>query len=222
MQASGNLGEPQITNPKPSGTIAAKSTVVSVNTALAAAAQCKFDTNDVSYNSMANAMAAAADPANSGLILNSASIGNLNDGDYKYFVRCRDYLGATNTTSTVISFKVSGSGAGDAIAPQISNYYVSSSSASIGAAIKVTAKATDNQGVARVTAGIRNEAGQSYGMLTLLDNGVNGGNVAGNGIYGNIWNTTGMAAGTYFLDITAVDNFGNSVNQTNAATVTLR
>jgi hypothetical protein len=155
------------------------------------------------------------------LILNSASSGNLNDGNYKYYVRCRDYQGNTNTASTVISFKVSGSSVSDTLPPQIANVHASNSSASVGSVIKITANVTDNQGVATVSARARNAAGQTVGTLTLLDDGANDDNVSGNGVYGNSWNTAGLSSGTYYIDITAIDNFGNSTNQSNLATIVL-
>ena len=221
QSSGGNTGEPQISNAKPSGTVNSNSVVISVNTATSASAQCKFDTTDISYNSMANSMSAATDPTNSGYNLNSASIGNLNNGNYTYYVRCRDYSGNTNTTSTVISFVVSGSGTNDATPPQIANANVSASTASIGSSIKIAAKVTDNQGVGSVTARVRNASGQTVASLALLDNGVNDDNVAGNGVYGNAWNTSGLASGTYYIDISAVDNFGNTSSQTNVGTVAL-
>jgi|GEM_PF-3824190 len=221
QSTTGNGGEPSITNAKPSGTINTNSTVVSVNTPAGINAQCKFDTNDVSYNSMANGMNAQTDPASSSLIQNFANIGNLNDGNYTYYVRCRDANGNTNTTSTVISFRVQNSGTSDATPPQISNASVSSTSVSSGSLVKITASVTDNQAVSSVTAKIRNAAGQVVASLALLDDGVNDDGVAANHIYGNSWNTSGIGSGTYNIDLSATDTFGNASSQTNVKTVTV-
>jgi len=222
VQSSGQGGvEPQIFNPHPSGTISTNSVTLSVNTLAAVSAQCKFDTNDVSYNSMANAMTATVDPANSSNILNSAVVGNLNDGHYTYYVRCRDINGNTNTSSTAISFTISRSAANDANPPQISNVLASSTNVNIGSSVKITARVTDNQGVGGVTIYARNSAGQTVASLNFKDDGVNDDGIAGNGIFGNSWNTSGLNSGIYHIDITAVDTYGNAITQNNVLNITL-
>ena len=91
-------GGPVVHNANPQGTVTAATVKLSLDTE--DLAQCKYSTSDTSYDDMGDTF-----DLNDGLY-HTASLGSLNKGSYTYYVRCKDFEGNTNSSSTKITFKV--------------------------------------------------------------------------------------------------------------------
>jgi len=103
-----DITAPSITATSPSGYINSGSTTLSVTTN--EGASCKYDTNDVSYASMANSFNGAG-------TTHAANLAGLSDGIYTYYARCNDSSGNIMVTSSIINFTV------DATKPKISDVF---------------------------------------------------------------------------------------------------
>ncbi len=89
----------EISDLKPSGTLTNRDVTLSLKTSKSAT--CKYDTTDKAYESMQYSFTGA------GTTSHTKALGQISDGDYKYFVRCKDGSGQTNNISSIIQFKVS-------------------------------------------------------------------------------------------------------------------
>jgi hypothetical protein len=150
----------------------------------------------------------------------TAKVGPLNSGDYVYYVRCKDEVGNKNTASAKIEFTVN-AGTGDTTPPTISNVKVNPTSGKVGDSFTITAKVTDNSGITGVMALIEHPSGTKLATIALKDDGNSSDGAANDGTYGAKWSSTGRDVGSYYIDITAVDEYSNSSKKDNAATFTL-
>jgi len=89
---------PVISNANPQGTVTASSVKITLDTE--DLARCKYSTSDSSYGSMSNKL-----DTPDGLS-HTAAIGSLSKGSYTYYVRCQDFEGNANNSSTEIKFTV--------------------------------------------------------------------------------------------------------------------
>ena len=89
---------PSIKNVNPQGTVTNGSPKITLDTE--DLARCKYDTKDVSYDSMGETLTTPDG------LYHSASLGNLSKGSYTYYVRCRDFEGNSNSSSVKLEFKV--------------------------------------------------------------------------------------------------------------------
>ena len=93
-------GEPQISNQSPTGSVNSGSITISVDTA--DLARCRYNSTDVSFDSMEGVMNSPDG------LSHTASLGTLANGSYTYYVRCKDFAGNANSQSQVINFNVGG------------------------------------------------------------------------------------------------------------------
>jgi len=145
----------------------------------------------------------------------------LNDGAYTYYVRCKDAAGNTNISSAKIAFTVSGASGNDTTPPSITNIKASPASVAVGASITITATVTDKSGIKSVNADIQNPDGNTVATFAMKDDGKNGDGASGDGIYGVVIYSESGDEGTAYIDITATDEYGNSVTKNNGATITI-
>lgn len=89
---------PTLKNVNPQGTVTSSSVSITFDTL--DLARCRYSTSDTGYESMGNEMYTPDGLYHSGLI------GSLAKGSYTYYVRCRDFEGNVNNSSTVVSFAV--------------------------------------------------------------------------------------------------------------------
>ncbi len=203
---------PVITNAKPTGTISDNKPTLSVTTD--EDATCKYCETDSSYTSLCKSF------STTGTKTHSVAVGPLNDESYTYYVRCKDKAGNVNTASTKIQFTVE-AGSNDTTPPAISEVKVSPASGKIGDTFTITAKATDSSGISSVQAQLQIPDGTTVATVTLKDDGASGDGSANDGVYGATWLSTGMTAGTYYVDIVAKDKYNNSATDNNGATFTI-
>lgn len=199
--SSADTEPPVISGLKPSGTVGGGSVTISVVTD--EDANCKFSNKNRFYDSLSNSF------ASTGKKNHSAQTGPLNNGDYIYYVRCKDKAGNANISSSRIEFKVSGSG-GDTTPPTISSVAVEPKSGSDTAVFTITAKVSDNTGVSSVKAEIQKPKGTAVTVFTLKDDGKGGDGAAGDGIYGVRLTSKSGGNGTYYVKVTAADAFSNT------------
>lgn len=209
-----NIYKPVITDMKPFGTITDNTPTISVKTD--ENATCKYCTKNVSYNDSTYCTAFSTTGGKS----HSATLSALNDGDYTYYVRCRDEAGNTNTSSKKIIFTIT-SGGSDTTPPAISNVSASPASGAVGASFAIKATISDSSGIKSAKAKIQIPDQTTVASLTLYDDGAHNDGSANDGVYGRTWLSTGRTAGKYYIDIEAVDNYDNSQTLNNGATITL-
>ncbi|MBI2128815.1 hypothetical protein HYU07_01115 [Candidatus Woesearchaeota archaeon] len=103
--------------------------------------------------------------------------------------------------------------------PAITDIQISSASGLAGTIFTITAKVADSSGVSLVNAYIQNPDETNIATVSLYDDGTHGEGTANDGIYGNIWDSTGAAEVQYYIDITAQDKASNNAEADNAASV---
>jgi len=107
---------PVISNGSPSGTLAYGTTSTNMTVATNESATCKYGTSNVAYASLPNTF------TTTGGTSHSQTLNGLTNGSaYTYYVRCMDGSSNADTSSTAISFNVSGTGSSDTTPPTISN-----------------------------------------------------------------------------------------------------
>jgi hypothetical protein len=210
-----NIKKPIMSDPKPTGTISDNTPVISIKTD--EDANCRYCTKNLSYNDTT----VCKDFGTTGGLSHSQTLNKLSDGDYAYYARCKDKAGNVNISSLKIAFTVDAGGDNDTTPPSISNVSVSPASEKIGASFKITAKVTDNNGIKSVKAKIQQPDGKTVASLTLYDDGAHSDGSAGDDVYGRKWLSTSRPAGKYYIDILAVDEYGNSKTKDNGAALTL-
>ena len=89
---------PSLRNVNPQGTVTASSVKITLDTD--DLARCRYSTEDTGYESMGNDMSTPDG------LYHSGAIGTLGKGAYTYYVRCKDFEGNANNTSTEVSFTV--------------------------------------------------------------------------------------------------------------------
>ena len=89
---------PEISATQPSGEISANSTELTAQASQAA--ECKFSRDDMEYSKMAYSMTMDG----SGVF--KAKVCDLEDGNYTFFVRCKNSAGVANNASALINFEV--------------------------------------------------------------------------------------------------------------------
>lgn len=92
---------PTVTFTSPSGEISEREPILSATTN--EDADCKYDETDKEYSEMSNFF------DGSGLV-HTDQVGPLDDDNYTYYVRCRDVIGNTMTSSALIQFMVNTTG----------------------------------------------------------------------------------------------------------------
>lgn len=91
-------GGPIVRNANPQGTVTTNYVKLTLDTE--DLAKCKYSTSDTGYNDMGESF-----DSTDGLY-HTASLGSLSKGSYTYYVRCKDFEGNANSSSTTITFKV--------------------------------------------------------------------------------------------------------------------
>ena len=180
-------------------------------------ANCKYDTEDRSYNSMRQSF------DETGRKIHGATLGQMNSGRYDYYVRCQGIgqNGDTSAVSAKIIVNVENS-ASDTVAPEISNTLVDPASANAGARFRILSTVKDAQGIKSVVAKIHSSESTGVTTLSLFDNGVDDDEHENNGVFGADWDSTGKDAGRYDVDIVAYDKYDNSSRQTEAISFTVQ
>jgi hypothetical protein len=105
--------------------------------------------------------------------------------------------------------------------PIIQNTTVTPSSGPPGTIFTITTKASDISGIGSVIAHIQIPDGTDVALVTLYDDGLHNDGAANDGIYGNKWDSTGLALGTYYIDIVANDTLGYFAKDENGASFKL-
>lgn len=103
---------PLVLSKSPLGTVV--DTVLNISATTNENSICKYDTLNVLYNDMRNLF-----PGNT---LSHKQELNLSDGDYIYYIRCKDSSDNFMTSSEILSFTVDSTGGGDVSAPSIISY----------------------------------------------------------------------------------------------------
>jgi hypothetical protein len=93
----------------------------------------------------------------------------------------------------------------DVSGPLVSRVQVAPSTVAAGETVTITARIGDQMAVASATARLQRPDGTTMATVTLADNGLNGDVAAGDGIFTGRWETTGLANGPVFVDLTAQD-----------------
>jgi hypothetical protein len=89
-----------------------------------------------------------------------------------------------------------------------------------GGMVTITARVTDEDGVASVTAEVESPDETVLANLPLYDDGLHGDGAAGDGVYGSAaWTTLGDKR-DYVIDVAAVDGVGNGCNRDNVGSFT--
>lgn len=91
-------------------------------------------------------------------------------------------------------------------------------SSSPGVLFTITANIVDINGISTSDlpqAIIQKPDENPINIVILFDDGVHGDSALGDGIYGNIWDSTGQSDGDYFIDIIARDTLDNSIEAEN-------
>lgn len=89
---------PVLMNVNPQGTVTSSSVKITLDTE--DLARCRYSTSDTGYDSMSNNLETPDG------LYHSVSLGNLGKGPYTYYVRCKDFEGNANGSSTTIKFTV--------------------------------------------------------------------------------------------------------------------
>jgi hypothetical protein len=97
----------------------------------------------------------------------------------------------------------------DVFTPKINELYTTPTAVRQGENLNLIANVTDESGVSRVLANITTYDGMVLQSLELLDDGSHNDDLAGDGIYGNTWNTGSNPNGTYLIDFFCNDTLGN-------------
>ena len=105
--------------------------------------------------------------------------------------------------------------------PTIQNTTMPITSGAQGTKFTITTKVSDISGVASVIAHIQKPDETDVAVITLYDDGSHNDGAAGDGIYGNILDSTGKSAGVYFVDIIAKDRLGYSAQEENGASFSI-
>jgi PKD repeat protein len=90
-----------------------------------------------------------------------------------------------------------------------------------GSGATITAKVSDEDGVASVTAEVEGPDETVRGTIALYDDGAHNDGVSGDGTYGNAW-TTPSTKRDYIIDIVAADGLSKSCAHDNVASFTTR
>ena len=135
------------------------------------------------------------------------------DGNYQIRVRARNHAGTDSWLTADIIV--------DDTPPVITNTAVSDSIVQSGVVVNINTRITDNlAGVDPSTtkAHVQNPDGNDIAVVNLLDDGTGCDSIAGDGNFCAQWTSAGVE-GTYYVDIRADDNAGNSQWQDNGATI---
>ncbi len=94
----------------------------------------------------------------------------------------------------------------DLTPPSLTDIQVSSDPLFLNGTQTITCNVSDPSGIFSITAYIEHPDEIIIATMVLYDDGLNGDGNFNDGIYGNIWDSNGVALGTYFVDILALDN----------------
>ncbi len=97
---------PVTMNPNPQGLVTT-SGAVKLTLDTEDLGRCRYSTEDADYDDMDDDMTTPDG------LYHYASLGTLSDGSYKYYARCKDFMGQTNEESAEFSFKVGDLGSDD-------------------------------------------------------------------------------------------------------------
>ncbi|MFX1520088.1 MAG: beta strand repeat-containing protein, partial [Promethearchaeota archaeon] len=134
-------------------------------------------------------------------------------GTYYVDIVATDILGNSGETENGDTFII------DDTPPAVSNVQVTPAAGQPGTTFTITAQVSDTLStISSVTAYIQFPDETNIATVTLYDDGAHSDGAAGDGTYGNIWDSTGQASGVYYVDIVAVDTAGNSGETENGDT----
>jgi len=141
-------------------------------------------------------------------------VSGLSEGLHTVYVHGKDFQGNWGPFDTQ-TFTV------DKTAPSISNIQVTPSIGSPGANFTITVAVTDASDIQFVKAYIQSPDEVDIVVIELFDDGAHSDRGAGDGVYGNTWNSSGSDVGTYYIDIEVADIAGNDKEYENVATFKL-
>ena len=148
-------------------------------------------------------------------------LGDLDEGTYLYYVRCKDEDQTANNNSKALMFSVNSNYDSrietDIASPQIANVGVSQASVKRGDTAAITAQISDNVKATKVIAQLRSADGKYKAVVSLNDDGASGDGNANDGIWGYRWDSTGKVLGDYQVTVIATDAAGNFGQADNAA-----
>jgi hypothetical protein len=101
VASPGDLAAPVISNPLPSGTLAAGTRQVTIRVTTNEAATCRFGAVDASYAQLTSAF-----PTTGGTTHTAILVGIADGQTYTFYVRCQDQVGNANGSSAIITFSV--------------------------------------------------------------------------------------------------------------------
>jgi len=106
---------------------------------------------------------------------------------------------------------------GDITPPTIKNVKIFGAAGNL---FTITAEIVDSSGIEADTAQsyIKNFAGKEVAMKSLYDDSLHSDGGKDDGVYGNEWDSTGLGAGPYFVDIMACDSRGNCTKSKSSKT----
>lgn len=151
--STADITPPVVTNPAPTGALAAGTTSVTISVLTSEAALCKYAASPgVAYGSMTNVMTAAV----SSLQHNATVTGLVNNTSYTFYVKCGDVSGNITAADTLVNFSINNV-ATDTTAPSTPGSLVATVLNANQVQLTFT-PATDNIGVAGY---------QVFGCITL-------------------------------------------------------
>ncbi|MBI5391981.1 hypothetical protein HZB00_03175 [Candidatus Woesearchaeota archaeon] len=165
---------PQVISTSPSGVIKINNPLLSATTN--EAATCKYDTSDLTYDSMATTFSGSS-------ILHTQQLSNQPQASYLFYARCRDLANNTMTSSSLINYTI----ALDITAPTVIMTSASPLKLFAGHEICVNATATDNLAVSQVWTMLSSPLTPPYSAsqnFTLSDTGAWCAGSAGDNVYG--------------------------------------
>ncbi len=190
---------PSVIWTSPSGKQTNNDTTLKANTN--EAGNCKFDTSDVSYNSMGNLMTGNS-------LTHEFYLGQVAESNYLYYVRCNDTSGNVMNSSALINFTVNITS--DTIPPNVSNTKIDNSSVKLNDYICVNATITDNVAISKAEVMFTTpleEPFQKVQNFTMQDIG-NCSGFSGDNVYGV--KVKMQAVGVWYVNTTyGIDNDGN-------------
>ena len=98
----------------------------------------------------------------------------------------------------------------DTTGPSLSNADIEPNTGLPGEQFYIYVDVYDLSGIASITAYIQNPDENNVDIISLYDDGSHNDYGIGDGTYANGWDSYGMPVGTYYVDIVAIDNSGNS------------
>ena len=219
----GRLGSPPtVSAVRPSGTITAAETEISVRTDQNAF--CRFCAQDLPFSKMCNSF------NETGFKRHNSAVGPLAVGEHIYFVRCRNATGNEDETSTVVRFTVKTGGTPVPFLAAAGRIAISgttfggknSTKKGSSVIIRSNIRSLADDRIKSAEARVANSDGKMIAAVMLFDDGLYPDIGAGDGVYAGLWRVEQDEAGKAVVDIAASDGSGNFSIAEKVAQLTIR